>query len=168
MLRNIATHCSFGDNLNEALRDHFVCGIHSEAIQKRLLTVSDLMFAKAVEIAEGMETAAITCQEVECKVPTTGLIQQVTDSALKRKWAVKDNYYRRCYRCGRENHIAPDCKFKNAICNDCGKRGHIAGVCNSKTVIPSKPLEKLHSNTKKEFIQWKLMNLLKINYHYFK
>ena len=65
VLRNIATHCSFGDNLNKAFRDHFACGIHSEAIQKRLLTVSDLTFAKAVEIAEGMETAAITCQEVK-------------------------------------------------------------------------------------------------------
>ena len=132
VLRNIATHCSFGDNLNEALRDRFVCGIHSEAIQKRLLTVSDLTFAKVVEISEGMETAAITCQVVKCKVLTTGLIQQVTDSALKRKWAVKDNYYRRCYRCGRENHIAPDCKFKNAICYDCGKGGHIASVCYSR------------------------------------
>ena len=132
VLRNIATHCSFGDNLNEALQDRFVCGIHSEAIQKRLLTVSDLMFAKAVEIAEGMETAAITCQEVKCKVPTTWLIQQVTDSTLKWKGTVKDNYYRRCYRCRRENHIAPDCKLKNAICNDCGKRGHIASVCNSR------------------------------------
>ena len=62
VLRNIATHCSF---------DRFVCGIYSEAIPKRLLTVSDLTFAKAVEIAEGMEIAVITCQEVKCKVPTT-------------------------------------------------------------------------------------------------
>ena len=28
-LRKLATHCEFGDHLNEALRDRFVCGLRS-------------------------------------------------------------------------------------------------------------------------------------------
>ena len=30
--------CEFGDNLNKALRDSFVCGLKSEMMQKRLLS----------------------------------------------------------------------------------------------------------------------------------
>ena len=41
-LRRLATHCQFGGHLNEALRDHFVCGLKSEVMQKRLLSEVDL------------------------------------------------------------------------------------------------------------------------------
>ena len=37
-LRQLATHYQFAGYLDEALRDHFVCGIRSEAIQRSLLT----------------------------------------------------------------------------------------------------------------------------------
>ena len=35
-LRRLATHCQFGTHLNEALRDRLMCGLSSEAAQKRL------------------------------------------------------------------------------------------------------------------------------------
>ena len=41
-LRRLAMHCQFGDHLNEALRDRFVCGLKSEVMQKRLLSEVDL------------------------------------------------------------------------------------------------------------------------------
>ena len=34
-LRKLASQCSFGDSLEEALRDRFVCGLRHEAIQRR-------------------------------------------------------------------------------------------------------------------------------------
>jgi len=34
-LQCLTIHCAFGDHLDEALRDHFVCGLTSETIQKR-------------------------------------------------------------------------------------------------------------------------------------
>ena len=45
-------------HLNEALRNKFVCGLRSEATQRRLLAEKELTFTKAVEIAQGMEAAA--------------------------------------------------------------------------------------------------------------
>ena len=33
-LRKLAVHCQFGENLQETLRDQFVCGLHHEAIQR--------------------------------------------------------------------------------------------------------------------------------------
>ncbi len=33
-LRNLATHCAFAADLNEALRDCFVCGIRDDSIRR--------------------------------------------------------------------------------------------------------------------------------------
>ena len=51
------THCQFAGYLDEALRDHFVCGIRSEAIQQSLLMEKDLTLAWTIEVAQGMEAA---------------------------------------------------------------------------------------------------------------
>ena len=37
-LRRLTIHCEFGNRLDEALRDRFVCGLNNETIQKRLKT----------------------------------------------------------------------------------------------------------------------------------
>ena len=50
-LRRLAARCSFGSHLQEALRDRLICGLKSEAMQKRLLTEEDVTLAKATEIA---------------------------------------------------------------------------------------------------------------------
>ena len=51
VLKKLGEHCEFGDYLEEAMRDRFVCGLRNEAIQKRLLTEKSLTFRKAVEVA---------------------------------------------------------------------------------------------------------------------
>ncbi len=56
-LRKLAIHCDFKGNLEEALRDQFLCGIHHDAVQQRLLSESKLTYVKAPEIAKGMESA---------------------------------------------------------------------------------------------------------------
>ena len=45
-LRRLATHCEFGDYLEQALRDRLVCGIRHENTQKRLLSESELSLIK--------------------------------------------------------------------------------------------------------------------------
>ena len=62
-LRRLAITCEFGNFLDEALQDRFVCGLKAEGIQKRLLTEPDLTIARAVEIARGMEAAASETKE---------------------------------------------------------------------------------------------------------
>ena len=56
-LRKLAIHCTFGTYLEEALRDRFVCGLRNEAMQRRLLSETDLTLTRAMELALGMETA---------------------------------------------------------------------------------------------------------------
>ena len=50
--QRLASTCNFGTHLPEALRDRFVCGLRSRAIQKWLLT-EDVNFERALQIAQG-------------------------------------------------------------------------------------------------------------------
>ena len=52
MLRKLATHCQFGNYLEEALCDWLVCGLHNEAC---LLAEANLTYAKTMEMAQGLE-----------------------------------------------------------------------------------------------------------------
>ena len=124
-LRRLSLNCEFAD-LNEALRDRLVCGLRSEAIQRKLLTEKDLKFAKALEIAQGME--AVDRDTLQLK-GSEAAIQQVT---ARPKEAFFNNERGQCYRCGRSNHAATDCRFEDAVCHNCGKKGHLARVCRSR------------------------------------
>ena len=46
------------------LRDQLVWGIKNDSMQQRLLQESKLMYKKALELAQGLETAA---QNVHCR-----------------------------------------------------------------------------------------------------
>lgn len=66
-LRKLAEYCDFGANLNDSLRDRFVCGLKAENIQKRLLSEAQLTLTKALEMAVAMETAAKDAAELQSK-----------------------------------------------------------------------------------------------------
>ena len=115
------------------LRDCIVCGINNAVIQRRLLSGKDLKFKKALEIAQGMESAAQNIKELTshpADTKPTVLVHQVTTF----KQVV-------CYRCGKPGHYAPTCKHKETVCTKCGKVGHLQKVCCSKKTTPTKPTE---------------------------
>ena len=64
VLKKLAEHCEFGENLNDTLRDRLVCGLKNEQIQKQLLSKSTLTLPKATEIAVAMETASKDASEL--------------------------------------------------------------------------------------------------------
>ena len=80
-LCRLLTHCSFGDYLEQALRDRLVCGIRSENTQKRLLAEAELTLKRAVEIAVGMEAAEKTTKSLKEEVTP---IQQISGSQTPR------------------------------------------------------------------------------------
>lgn len=115
-LRRLTAHCEFGTFLNDALRDRFVCGLRSEATQKRLLVEA---FTRAVEIAQSMESAASKTKQLQSHSGADEGVNKVTFPSEGNS----------CFRCGRQNHQPSHCPFKDANCHNCGRPGHIQPVC---------------------------------------
>ena len=57
--------CDFGDFLDQALRDRFVCGLANANTQRRLLSEKDLTLKRAVTIATAMEMAVLEPSDVK-------------------------------------------------------------------------------------------------------
>ena len=123
-LRRMATKCKFEetrDFLEESLRDRFVFGLRAEGIRKRLLTEPNLTFAKAIEIAQSVETASKDAQQ-----PFEHVSSKINN--VPTSTPAKSNP---CHRCGQTNHKPSNCKFKDATCLACGNKGHIKRVCRT-------------------------------------
>ena len=116
-LRKLAEYCDFKDYREEALRNRLVCGIQSEAIQKRLLAEADLTLQKAYEVAQGIEAASKQASELRAS------------SRTQEVHSIASGDTKPCYRCGRTGHAHDKCYFKTQKCLNCGKQGHIAKVC---------------------------------------
>ena len=63
------------------------------------------------------------------EVPIQKIRQSATLSGTvcRQNPAVSGNL---CYRCGKKNRSAANCRFKDAVCNHCQKKGHLANVCH--------------------------------------
>ena len=120
-LRRLATHCEFGDYLDDALRDRLVCGLLHSGMQRRLLSEANLSLAKAMEIAQGMEAADHNAKKL--KDGDTDGVHRMGPPRSQHKRAEK------CYRCGSADHAANVCRFRDATCHKCHKKGHIAKAC---------------------------------------
>ena len=127
-LRRLAITCEFGDFLDQALRDRFVCGLHAESIQKKLLSEKSLDITKAVELARGMEVAAA---EIKGLKPHGG----ATPSGSKILHTAEGG--QACHRCGSKDHDGQSCRHTKTKCYKCGKTGHIAPVCRSGARRPA-------------------------------
>ena len=119
--------------MKEALRDRLVCGLKSEAIQKKLLAERDITYEKALETSLAMESAYKDVVQLQEKSLAEGVSADV--NKLKIRSSVKKvkkkpekpasaassrpaqnqgasaNQKKPCYRCLRTNHTPENCRF---------------------------------------------------------
>ena len=109
-----------------------MCGIRNDAIQKRLLAEHDLNFAKAVQLAQSMETAVKNVKELQqpSGTPSTSIGTQEMLKVTQPRQGKK--VLPACHRCGKTGHKAPQCTVKHLKCFQCGKVGHLRSVCRRK------------------------------------
>ena len=127
-LRQLAHTCDFQAFLDDALRDRLVCGIRNEAIQRRLLSVTDLNLQKAIEKAVAIETATKDALSMAQPASDKPVINRVSDGKSRGVSKSSSVVSKPCYRCGGE-HNPQTCRFKDEYCNYCQKLGHISKMC---------------------------------------
>ena len=128
-LRRLATHCEFGDYLQQALRDRFVCGIRHENTQKRLLTEANLTLTKAIETARSIEAAEVHASQLK---GINGVPVMNVKSTRRHQGRDTREKHGMCTRCRGKNHQAKGYCYKDARCHKCSKQGHLAKMCRSK------------------------------------
>ena len=132
-LKKLATHCNFGANLNEALRDKLVCDFQNMQIQRRLLSEPKLKYSKVLEIAVAMEAAVRDASELHSELHAEPRVDKISDNSKPPRPPMPPNLTPKvCYRCGGDLHASQNCRFKDQTCYHCGKVGHISRVCNSR------------------------------------
>jgi len=89
------------------LRDRLVCGINDEAIQRRLLAEPSLHLKRALELAQGMETAAQNVREMQRL--NQRAIGQSGDIHLVSTQNKRTDFV--CYICGQRGHGTSWCSF---------------------------------------------------------
>ena len=91
-LRRLTEQCDFKEYLEEALRDRFVCGLRSVAIQRRLLAEEDLNLKKAFDLANGMEAANRKASELQASTKT-GVVARDIQHVAPRSQKVQVRFH---------------------------------------------------------------------------
>uniref|UniRef100_A0A8C9TQH4 CCHC-type domain-containing protein n=1 Tax=Scleropages formosus TaxID=113540 RepID=A0A8C9TQH4_SCLFO len=129
-LRKLSATCKFGQFLDEALRDRFVCGVKSAELRDRLLNAAhskDVPLALAIEMLAFEVTLKSSQQFSQKTFKTHGLVEK------KGSTKAKDAIVKLCYRCNGKGHKPDACRFKDVNCHVCGKRGHVARACRTRS-----------------------------------
>ena len=102
-----------------------MCGVNDNAIQRRLLAESKLTYAKAMEIAQGLEAASKDVQELHGQKESGAIpVCKVYERAGGRKHPPenrrnpdkKKQSGKVCFRCGKEDRSPSQCPFKDSKC----------------------------------------------------
>ena len=133
-LRKLSEHCNFANNLEENLRDKFVCGLNDAPVQQKLLATKGLTLGMALEISVAMEAAARSAKQIhgvglERGVNRLGDGRGYPSNVANRSSGGRDSGSKECYRCGSAKHIADKCPFKNSECYHWKKKGHTKRKC---------------------------------------
>ncbi|XP_026726971.1 uncharacterized protein LOC113508147 [Trichoplusia ni] len=123
-LKKMSRYCEFKINLEENLRDQFVCGLRSEYIRQRLFAEDNIDYQKALVLANTLEAAERDAGAVE------GTQEQTTSRELSER--IHKLELNKCSACGVNGHGAHNCRYKEFECSYCGQPGHLRRVCRKK------------------------------------
>ena len=106
-----------------------IFGINNGKIQQKFLAEKKLTLTTAIDIAQGMETAAKNAKEAaqQDTAPNSQSVHQVTPPTLgKDIGRNRSRFTGTCvFLCGGVGHKRENCHLKDSICNRCDRIGHI-------------------------------------------
>ena len=112
-LRRLSIHYNFSTYLNKALQDHFVYGLCSETMQKRLLAIPDLL-EDTLDMATAMEAAATNFKALQQnKVDSFARVKRFSLSSWQSSRPAATKPTKLCYCCGQGITITPSVHTKS-------------------------------------------------------
>ena len=131
-LKKLASTCSFGAFLSQALRDRLVSGLHPKMsrTQRHLLSIRELTYSMAHDkcIADEMAGKA-NIEHMGDSANSDAEVQQVSS---RRNVEHNSKRADKCKSCGSMQHGSESCRFRNATCHHCQKKGHIRPICKAR------------------------------------
>lgn len=107
-----------------------IVSVGDRKIQTKLLAMlDDMTFSKAMQMALGMESAALNAEDIHSAAPPSiscsSSVSLVSDghSALRGP----------CFSCGGD-HYCCSSNFKDTACHTCSRKGHISKLCWCNTI----------------------------------
>ena len=91
-LCKITEHCSFGDTLDDMLRDRIVCRINDIVLQRQLLAEPDLTYQTAFKMVQAWETAESNSRELQKPQGSNLPVHRVSRVTLKQA-SHSDSFY---------------------------------------------------------------------------
>ena len=172
-LKKLAGTCEFtNEQLNDNLRDRFICGLRSQHVKQKLLS-KNFTFQEAVNEAIAQEAARKDVKDIAdshggetSASGDSGGVNDVTrDNQKSRgrfskrgKGHARDGKSgqsagdkKRCFRCGLTNHTQDNCRYKGAECFKCHKTGHLQSECPNGKSSPKPKKDRQHVRLAEDF-----------------
>lgn len=140
-LKKLASTCSFGEFLLQALRDRLVSGLHPKMsrTQRHLLSIRDLTYAVARDKCIADEMAGKANLE-HMGESARSEVNKVQDGSFLNKKNITAGHNQeqsggntdKCKSCGSVQHRSESCRYRNATCHHCQRKGHIRPVCKAR------------------------------------
>ena len=105
-----------------------MCGLRSEATQKKLLTEKDLTFKKVLDVAQNNEMASVHGKQLQS--PKTARDQEKHVCKVTSARSQDSCLGKHLLCCGKPDHKKAQCKYKDYTCNNCDETGQLRRVCS--------------------------------------
>ena len=172
-LKKLAGTCEFtNEQLNDNLRDRFICGLRSQHVKQKLLS-KNFTFQEAVNEAIAQEAARKDVKniadshggETSASGDSGGVNDVTRDNRKSRgrfskrgKGHARDGKSgqsagdkKRCFRCGLTNHTQDNCRYKGAECFKCHKTGQLQSECPNGKSSPKPKKDRQHVRLAEDF-----------------
>ena len=144
-LRQLSLHCNFKD-VNEALRDQFICGIREDSTRVELFKQSSVTFETALKEATARESAMKNAEGAQRSLTEKSYKHENFALDHQNQYKAKHEQQRRtdqgretkqtyvtvCYCCGNMGHATKACRYRDLTCRFCSTKGHLERACIKK------------------------------------
>lgn len=134
----LASICEFVQFLDDALQDKFVCSLTGEAYHRWLLSVKDLTFKKACDIALGLELAHRDSIDLSGHTDNQKGVHKVTVTDVKQNAHISHTFLSPILKATQE-HSSPYHKSLSQVGTDVGEINistvHIDSKIKSDTIL---------------------------------